>query len=89
MQRIDGFDVSAESAAWMVTSYLIGSTISIAVVGRIGDLFGHRAVIARTDVIPASGFRAAFAVATGAAVVGLVCACATARRDAPARRYVG
>jgi MFS family permease len=30
--------------SWVVTSYLLASTIATAIVGKLGDLFGRKAV---------------------------------------------
>src|ERR1700758_4152961 len=41
--------------SWVVTSYLLASTIITAVVGKLGDLFGRRAVFAAAVVFFLAG----------------------------------
>jgi MFS family permease len=41
----DVFSVSYHAVQWVVLSYLLAITISIVVVGRLGDLFGHRRML--------------------------------------------
>ncbi|WP_326626757.1 MFS transporter [Nonomuraea fuscirosea] len=37
--------ISASSAAWLLTAFMLSSAIATPIAGRIGDLFGHRTVM--------------------------------------------
>jgi MFS family permease len=96
-------DVSATGATWLLTAFMLASAIATPVAGRLGDLFGHRRVIATGLALLLAGSLVAAVstqlgsyagVVSGRVLQGLSggvfpCAFGLARQSVPAERLGG